>query len=152
MKLVKEDEPFVVDGPFLPPNLDAPSANKKRDIAPAGSKSGQASAASAGLAQPLDELLPFHGADPPIAELPFLAPDGARLRTRDVPAASRREAERFRRELGGCSAAASAPAGAGKRRVVVAGSAEDLFCFGGERWEDDPAAVAAAEDGVEAAV
>ena len=137
IKRVKEDEPFVVDEPFLPPDVDAPVAKERRDRA----------SAATGPAQPLDGLLPFRGVDPPLAELPFLAPDGARLHPRDVPATSRREAERFRRELGGCSPASSAPAKEGKRRVVVPGSAEDLFCFGNERWEDDPAALALEEMG-----
>jgi hypothetical protein len=142
IKPVKEDESFVVDEPFLPPDIDAPAAKEKHTLPPAGKR---APGGATGSAQPLNALLPFRGAEPPIAELPFLAPEGARIRARDVPAASRREAERFRRELGGCSPAASAPAKEGKRRVVVPGSAEDLFCFGDERWEDDPEALAAEE-------
>jgi hypothetical protein len=137
-KPVEEGKPLIVDGPFLPPDLDAPAAKEKHDRAAAGRSGGGA----AGPTLPLDSMLPFRGTDPPLAELPFLGPDGTRVRLRDVPAAGRREAESFRRELGGCPSAASSPATAGKRRVVVPGSAEDLFCFGDERWEDDPAALA----------
>jgi hypothetical protein len=83
--------------------------------------------------QPLHVLLPFSGPEPPLASLPHLAFDGTRLSDRQVLTRPVRGAELFRRSIGGC-ADVSTPKG--KKRKVKYGSAEDLFCFGDEEWED----------------
>ncbi|KAJ4990914.1 hypothetical protein SVAN01_03485 [Stagonosporopsis vannaccii] len=84
--------------------------------------------------QALHKLLPFGGDLPETQHMPQLLFNGAKLDPSSVGTVAGKYRKVFQEEVGGCTVPK------GKRKVVVAGSAADLFCFGDEGpevWEDD---------------
>ncbi|KAF2733690.1 hypothetical protein EJ04DRAFT_513061 [Polyplosphaeria fusca] len=80
--------------------------------------------------QPLHVALPFEGDIPEIPHLPYLLYNGKMIPPHNVSRAANEFAAEFRETVGGCTIPK------GKRRVVVPGSAKDLFCLGDEDEED----------------
>jgi hypothetical protein len=117
-----KDPPISTD-PFLPPSSHA---------IPPSTKDAKPSHVT--TFRPLDALLPFSGADPPLYSLPHLAFDGTPLTVQQFNMLLPRAPDRFRNDVGGCADIATPK---GRRRKVVAGSARDLFCFGDEEWVVD---------------
>lgn len=84
--------------------------------------------------QPIHRILPFDGDLPEAEHMPKLLYNGVKMDPSSVAIIAAKYARAFREEVGGCKVPK------GKRRVVRAGSASDLFCFGDEgeaEWEDD---------------
>jgi len=103
-------DPFTF--PSIPP-LQTPPSHPELPLAP--------------LSRLLPAILPFQY-QPPLSALPLLAANGTLLTPQPLSSDAEAYAEVFRVEIGGCGAAR----GGGRRGVVKAGSAEDLFCFGEE--------------------
>ncbi|KAF2753044.1 hypothetical protein EJ05DRAFT_420865, partial [Pseudovirgaria hyperparasitica] len=83
------------------------------------------------LSHPLHSILPLNADYPVLSALPILSFAGAKLTASEFLDGISPYARSFRQDVGGCE-----PDPPNKRRVLVAGSAKDLFCFGDE-GEDD---------------
>jgi len=84
--------------------------------------------------RPLHLLLPFNGDLPEIPHLPYLLHKGEAIPHSNVSITASIYADKYREVIGGCKTFE------GKHRIVVPGTARDLFCFGDEDasdWEDD---------------
>ncbi|KKY25775.1 putative glycosyltransferase 2 [Diplodia seriata] len=83
---------------------------------------------------PLHHILPFDADPPALRALPALSHQGLLFADeREVADAARETTRKFRSAIGGCDGDLVDPVG--KKRVVVEGSARDLFCFGDEGGE-----------------
>lgn len=83
--------------------------------------------------QPLHKLLPFNGSLPALGSLPLLSWDGTVTRNSAAREAAVEYATLFRRQKGGCDAAA-----ADEPKKSVLGRAGDLFCYDnkeGDEWD-----------------
>lgn len=74
----------------------------------------------------LSAILPFQ-IQPSLSSLPHLSANGTLLTPQTSSSDAQQYADTFRVEIGGCTAASLE----GRKRVVMAGSARDLFCFEG---------------------
>jgi hypothetical protein len=74
----------------------------------------------------LHAILPFQN-QPSLSSLPYLSANGTLLNLQTSSSDAEQYADAFRVEIGGCTTARFE----GRRRVVKAGSARDLFCFEG---------------------
>lgn len=116
---LNEHDPFIVPASPPPP----PSTNEAPLVPPS---------------RPLHVLLPFNADLPEVPHMAHVSHAGKLLSPADAEEAAAEYAARFRREVGGCGKEPK-----GKKRVVKAGSARDLFCFGDEEENEQYESVAA---------
>jgi hypothetical protein len=111
------------EAPPIPPNNEPFLVSKNPFTAPPTEEHALSSSY-----QPLHVLLPFTGEEPDLGSIPHLAFDGLAINAMDGNAVAEKYAEKFRKEVGGCTSE--------RKRKVFAGTARDLFCYGDEKDSD----------------